>query len=112
MKNKELTFVDENSFDSEVENEHFSDSSEDENVDIVAESEDEDSHESESSSEENVSDEESGVEDEANSETYSVVTYDYSSYFENIQNANTFQSACLVAILILLGILMGFKKHD
>ena len=45
-------------------------------------------------------------------EVSSVVAYDYTSYFQNIENHTQFQSACLVAVILLLGLLMGLKKHD
>lgn len=54
------------------------------------------------------------IEDEevSSSETNSSITYDYTSSLENISNYLRFNSACLVALIILLGLLMGLKKHD
>lgn len=56
---------------------------------------------------------ESGENEEiSNTETYSTTTYDYTSSLENISNYLRFNSACLVALIILIGLLMGLKKHD
>lgn len=105
MKNNSFDEFHENKFDSESELNSFNSSEEETKEESAAEVVEESEEES-SVPEEGESNEVSGT------ETVSVVSYDYTSYFENIQNANTFQGACLVAILILFGLLMGLRKHD
>lgn len=105
MKSDDFVEFHENKFDSESEL-NTSDSS-------VEEIEEETVEEVVEESEEEFSDQEGSESNEAaETETVTVIAYDYTSYFESIQNANTFQGACLVAILILFGLLMGLRKHD
>lgn len=50
-------------------------------------------------------------ESESENEISSVVTVDYSSKFEALQNSFHVNNALLLALILLLGLLKGFK-HD
>lgn len=44
------------------------------------------------------------------SETAAYVTYDYSSYFEDINTTLKFQTAIIIGFLLLVGFIVGWKK--
>lgn len=76
----------------------------DENLNVVVESEEDVIEESE----EDVLE---GSENEENqSETVTYVSYDYTSYFEDINTTLKFQTAVIIGFLLLVGFIVGWKK--
>lgn len=50
------------------------------------------------------------VENEVLEQNDSYTVIDYTSHFENIENSLKFQSLILIGVVLLLGLLMGFRK--
>ena len=46
------------------------------------------------------------------SESVTVVSYDYSSNFQNIENSLSVNNAILLGLLLFLALTMGLRKHD
>lgn len=73
----------------------------------------ENKYQEESSDEVESSDEEGSKTNEVSeSESITVVSYDYTSYLQNIQNSLTVNNAFLLGVLLFLAVTMGLRKHD
>lgn len=73
----------------------------------------ENKYQEETSVEEESSDQEgSDTNEVSESESVTVVSYDYSSNLQNIQNSLTVNNAFLLGVLLFLAVTMGLRKHD
>lgn len=73
----------------------------------------ENKYQEEPSDEVESSDEEGSKTNEVSeSESITVVSYDYTSYLQNIQNSLTVNNAFLLGVLLFLAVTMGLRKHD